>query len=274
MSNKPKVSFCDFFNEQLEKKKTTISIESYYTYKTALTKIIQFKPDINFKDIDETLINEYRQWMLKKGNNENTISKSLRTLRTFTNLAVRYGIIEKNPFQWYRIKKVNGSRHFLTKEEFNRLFNLYKTGFFSSIEADVIRLFLFSCTTGLRYGDLKKFNLHCIENGIIKLRMHKTGYDVSIPVSEKALTLLNDGLKVYCNKITNKYLKSALRNSGYEKKITFHVARHTFATISVTIGMPIEVISKLLGHTDIKTTQIYAKIVDDVKIKEMNKWNF
>jgi integrase/recombinase XerC len=268
------VSFRDFFVAQLEKKKLTISNESYLTYKTALTKIIQFKPDINFGDLNEDLINAYRQWMLNKGNNENTVSKSLRTLRTFTNLAVRYGVINNNPFQWYRIKKVNGKRQFMTKGEFNQLYNQYLDGLFSGIENDVIRLFLFSCTTGLRYGDLKKFSIDCIENDVIKLRMHKTGYDVSIPLSSKAKQLLGKGIKVYCNKVTNRYLKKALQKMGYKKKITFHVARHTFATISVTLGMPIEVVSKLLGHTDIKTTQIYAKVVDDVKIKEMAKWNF
>lgn len=268
------VSFRDFFLTQLEKKKSTISQESFFTYKTALTKILQFKPDINFADIDEDLIGEYRQWMIERGNNENTVSKSLRTLRTFTNLAVRYGVIEKNPFQWYRIKKVNGKRQFLTISEFDIIFKEYQSNLFKGIEKDIIRLFLFSCTTGLRYGDLKKFNTGCIEDGIIKLRMHKTGHDVSIPLSTKAKHLLDDGLKVYCNKVTNRHLKTALRKSGIEKKVTFHVARHTFATISVTLGMPIEVVSKLLGHTDIKTTQIYAKVVDDVKIKEMSKWNY
>lgn len=273
MTNNP-VSFSEFFLTQLEKKKLTISQESFFTYKTALTKIIQFKPDITFRDIDEDLINKYRLWMLGRGNNENTVSKSLRTLRTFTNLAVRYGVIEKNPFQWYRIKKVNGKRQFLTINEFDKIFKLYENKFFQGIEKDIIKLFLFSCTTGLRYGDLKRFDSGCVENGIIKLRMHKTGYDVSIPLSMKAKTLFNEGLKVYCNKVTNRHLKTALRKAGIEKKVSFHVARHTFATVSVTLGMPIEVVSKLLGHTDIKTTQIYVKVVDDVKIKEMSKWDF
>ncbi len=68
------------------------------------------------------------------------------------------------------------------------------------------------------------------------------------------------------------YFKPA-HSEGIEKYISFHCARHTFATVGITIGIPMEVISKLLGHSDLKTTQIYAKIVDDVKIKEMNKWN-
>ncbi|HAT76663.1 MAG TPA: site-specific integrase, partial [Flavobacterium sp.] len=73
---------------------------------------------------------------------------------------------------------------------------------------------------------------------------------------------------------TNEYLKLALTTANIKKKVTFHCSRHTFATCSITLGIPYEVVSKLLGHTDLKTTQIYAKIVDEVKIKEIDKWNF
>ena len=72
----------------------------------------------------------------------------------------------------------------------------------------------------------------------------------------------------------NRMLKEIAVLAGINKPITFHTARHTFATISITLGIPIEVISKLLGHTSISTTQIYARIVDEVKVREMEKWNF
>jgi integrase/recombinase XerC len=267
--------FLKFMRRELEKKKPQIATESYYTYKAAIGKLYQFDPRIGFKDLTEDFIIRYREWMVKRGNNENTIGKSLRTLRTYTNLAVRYGLIKKNPFQWYRIKKVNGNREFISKEEFNSLYDMYVNGVWSGMEKEIMRNFLISCTTGLRYGDLRRFDTSCIQDGMIKLKMHKTGNTVTIPLSEKAKYLLNeDKFFMYCNKVTNRYLKAALRKSEIKKRVTFHVARHTFATISITLGMPIEVVSKLLGHTDIKTTQIYAKVVDDVKIKEMQRWNF
>lgn len=99
--------------------------------------------------------------------------------------------------------------------------------------------------------------------------------------SQKAFQLLPTEIKpksesvfrVYCNKVTNRTLKQIGQQSGIQKKLTCHVARHTFATVSITLGIPIEVVSKLLGHTNLKTTQVYAKIVDSVKEREMEKWN-
>lgn len=267
-------SFYNFAYAQLLKKKDQISAESFYTYKTAFTKIEKFHPGVTLDDLSEEFIAGYRQWMLAHGNNENTCSKSLRTLRTFTNLAVRYGYLKNNPFQWVRIKKVSGKRDFLTIDEFQILEALYTS--LVGIEKEVCRCFLFSCTTGIRYGDMKRFSFDNIENNQIQLIMHKTGLPVTIPVSKKAAAYLyeENWFRVYCNKVTNRVLRLVRKKAGIEKRLTFHVARHTFATISITIGMPIEVVSKLLGHTDIKTTQIYAKVVDSLKQKEMKKWDF
>jgi site-specific recombinase XerD len=122
-----------------------------------------------------------------------------------------------------------------------------------------------------------------IDGNSVVLNMHKTGYLVNIPLTQKARQLILSDTKsfnntesvfrVYCNKVTNRVLKEIGRQEGIQKKLTCHVARHTFATISITLGIPIEVVSKLLGHTNLKTTQVYAKIVDSVKYREMEKWN-
>ena len=79
--------------------------------------------------------------------------------------------------------------------------------------------------------------------------------------------------KVITNQKTNEFLKDIMKTAGIQKTISFHCARHTFATVGLTVGIPMEVISKLLGHRDLKTTQIYAKVIDTLKIKEMEKWN-
>jgi integrase len=79
--------------------------------------------------------------------------------------------------------------------------------------------------------------------------------------------------QVYCNKTTNKTLQAIGKRYDIGRHLTCHVARHTFATVSLQLGIPIEVVSKLLGHTNLRTTQISAKIVDEVKVREMEKWN-
>lgn len=276
-------SFTDYILYYLNENKPRLSIESWWSYKSQITKLLKFKKTISFTDITEKFINNYYQHMLHTlGNNENTASKSLRSLRTFVNIAIRYGYIKNNPFKFMVIKKVDGKRDFLSSAELSKLTEAYFAGdIVGSMERQIIQYFLFSCYTGLRYSDLRSLKLSAIRGNRLQLNMHKTGYLVSIPLSQKALKLLpmeskcqNDSVfRVYCNKVTNRVLKQIGGKFFTEKKLTCHVARHTFATVSITLGIPIEVVSKLLGHTNLRTTQIYAKIVDGVKEREMEKWN-
>lgn len=275
-------SFTDYIIGYLDENKTNFKIETWFGYKSQISKILKFKKEILFSDVNERFINDYRQYMLNTlGNNENTASKSLRVLRTFVNICMRFGHIKTNPFQYTSIKKVDGKRDFLSISELNKLTDHYLNNCFSkSIDKDILGYFLFACYTGLRYSDLKTFSMDAIIDNSIHLRMHKTGYLVNIPLSKKAKMFLPDNafsnncaFRIYCNKVTNRALKKIGIELGLNKKLTCHVARHTFATVSISLGIPIEVISKLLGHTSIRTTQVYAKIVDTVKIKEMQKWD-
>ena len=275
-------SFTDYILGYLEENKTKFKIETWFGYKSQISKMLKFKKEILFSDINEKFINDYRQYMVNTlSNNENTASKSLRVLRTFVNISMRFGYLKTNPFQYTSIKKVDGKRDFLSIEELNKITDYYsKDDFAQSIEKDILGYFLFACYTGLRYSDLKIFSMDSIIDNSIHLRMHKTGYLVNIPLSKKAkkfipVTPFNNTcvFRIYCNKVTNRVLKKIGIELELNKKLTCHVARHTFATVSISLGIPIEVVSKLLGHTSIRTTQVYAKIVDTVKIKEMQKWD-
>ena len=276
-------SFTNYILNYLNESKSRLRPESWWSYKSQITKMLKFRKSICFADVDEKFVNDYQHYMLQTlKNNENTVSKSLRSLRTFINIAMRYGYIKTNPFKYITIKKVDGKRDFLSVEELNLLSEVYFSNNVTDIkEKKVLQYFLFSCYTGLRYSDLKSLKTSSIKGNSVQINMHKTNLLVNIPLSQKALSLLqnknemNDDnvFHVYCNKVTNKILKSLGLRYKIEKKLTCHVARHTFATISINLGIPIEVISKLLGHTNLKTTQVYAKIVDSVKEREMQKWN-
>lgn len=276
-------SFTDYIMNYLNTNKPRLRIESWWSYKSQITKLLKFKPHISFADITEKFINDYQYYMLSTlGNNENTVSKSLRSLRTFVNIAMRYGHIKNNPFKYVTIKKVDGKRDFLSLDELNKIANAYFDYKITDVmEREIVRYFLFSCYTGLRYSDLRSLKNSSIQGNYVHINMHKTGYRVNIPLTQKAIQLLPETsqsdlhsvFRVYCNKVTNRILKQIGPRHGIQKKLTCHVARHTFATVSITLGIPIEVVSKLLGHTNLKTTQVYAKIVDSVKEREMEKWN-
>jgi len=174
-------------------------------------------------------------------------------------------------------------RDFLSVEELHTLTKLYFSNRLKdSMQHEVLRYFLFACYTGLRYSDIKNLTASSFKHNQLQITMHKTNHIVNIPLSKKALSILptlsinpssEPIFRVYCNKVTNRLLKEIARKAKITKKLTFHVSRHTFATVSIHLGIPIEVISKLLGHTNLKTTQVYAKIVDQVKEREMEKWN-
>jgi site-specific recombinase XerD len=139
--------------------------------------------------------------------------------------------------------------------------------------------FLFMCYTGLSYSDLKNLNYNQIyqsigKKRIIKLQRHKTDEHCMVPLMDKAEALISKYkehpsksnqdivLPVISNQKMNQYLKLIMQLAGINKLITCHVARHSFATNSLEYNIPIETVSRMLGHTNIKTTQIYAKITE------------
>ncbi|MBF0651511.1 site-specific integrase [Dysgonomonas sp. GY75] len=229
-------SFTDYILEYLDENKVKFKAETWFGYKSQISKILKFKKRICFSDITEKFINEYRQYMLYTlGNNENTAGKSLRVLRTFVNISIRFGYIKSNPFQYISIKKVDGKRDFLSIDELNKLTDYYlKNNLLKPIDKDILGYFLFACYTGLRYSDLKTFSKDSIVNDSIHLRMHKTGYLVNIPLSTKAKMFIPDSpsnsnrvFRIYCNKVTNKVLKKTGVQLGLNKNLTCHCGRHS-----------------------------------------------
>lgn len=148
--------------------------------------------------------------------------------------------------------------------------------------------FLLGCYTGLRFGDVGRLNGGNLEDGQLRVRTEKTGKVVEIPLSNRALRLimatawagdfgngkLFDRPLKRSNSRVNNDLKEIMALAGIGKHITFHCSRHSFAINSLVLGIPLEVISNVLGHSELRTTQIYAKVVGELKQKQMEKWNF
>lgn len=275
-------SYYDFVEQVLENNINTneFAPESLKTQKTEITKLKQFRPTLNFNEISTSFLQGYEAYMRNKlGNGINTIHKSLKTMRAHINRAILSGILKENIFDRYKLKTEAGKRMYLNEDEVNELEALMKTQIHKYYK-NTIRIFLFGCYTGLRYRDLKTLTYNNIENGMIRITMHKTKEQVSIPLSNRAKALIktnddaNDKIfKVPTNQVINKFIKEVIAMTGIKKDISMHCSRHTFATLGLTLGIPLEVVSKLLGHKNIKTTQIYAKVVDTLKVKEMEKWN-
>jgi len=222
----------------------------------------------------------------KRALNNNGVMKHIERLRKMVNMAVRMDWLPKDPFAQFRKHFDKVERESLDLKELSILAEKH-----FSIERlrHVCDMFLFCCYTGLAYIDLAELTPSNIVTGIdgypwISTKRAKTETNVLVPIVPKARELMavyeadprciaNGTLfPVISNQRMNGYLKEIAEICGIHKTLTFHIARHTFATtVTLGRGVPIESVSKMLGHTSIRTTQIYAKVVEKKLSEDMRK---
>lgn len=263
------------------------TLQRYKTTKKHLAAFIlsSYKlKDYPVKDIDTKYINSFMYYLKTELNlSHNSAMKYLAYVKKIVRVAHANGWIEKDPFYNFKLKRESIDREFLTKDEIIKIMEKQFT--IPRIE-QVRDIFLFSCYTGLAYVDVFKMTADDIVKGIdgnqwVKLKRTKTKTLSSIPVlpvAEKIIDKYKDRenpkgklLPVYSNQRINSYLKEIADSCGIKKNLTFHMARHTFATtVTLSNGVPIESVSKMLGHQSLKTTQHYAKILDGKLSEDMS----
>jgi site-specific recombinase XerD len=253
-----------------------------------LQEFIQWKcnvTDISIAKIDFAFVTEFEFYLrsIKKCNN-NTAVKYVRNFRKIIKICLDNDWLDKNPCSRYEGKMKEVERDFLTEEELNKIYNKQ----FSSDRLTLVKdIFIFSCYTGLAYVDVKGLKKDHIAIGIdgekwIFKNRQKTDTKSKIPLLPIAAEIilkyenhprcLNEDsvLPILTNQKMNGYLKEVGDLCDISKEITFHMARHTFATsVTLTNGVPIETVSKMLGHKNIQTTQHYAKILDKKVSEDM-----
>lgn len=267
----------DFSPATLERYKTSFEhTENFMKWKYGIA-------DIDIKKLNFEFISQYEFWLktIRKCNH-NTTMKYLANFRKIVNRSIRNGWLDKDPFFGFKMTKKEVVPEFLSEHEIQ----LITKKKFASDRLDQVRsIFLFCCYTGLAFADVKKLKRSEIGIGIdgdqwIFTKRQKTETATRIPLLPSALQILdkfkdhpsclNSGraLPVLSNQKYNGYLKEIADVCGISKRLTTHTARHTFATtVTLGNGVPIESVSKMLGHTNLKTTQHYAKVLDK-KISE------
>lgn len=273
--------FFDMAMQYLDKEKYNLAPLSVRTYYWNLKKISDFRPDLDCADLNAATVQEFKAYLAQQGNKLVTINKALSVFRNFSNKMLQDGLLKEDPFEKVRIGRVYTRRGFLTVRELKSLYLNFgeRRRFLTETEQDVMRVFLFSCFTGLRYGDLKSLSTNEIFDYKIRKQMHKTGDPVYIPIPMQARLLLPEKaregsvFRVVENSHFNRTLRSAAKKLGCTKRVHCHLARHTFATTCITLGISLPTTSKLLGHRNLETTLIYAKFVDSFLDKEMKKFN-
>ena len=259
------------------------SATSYWYALGHLTTFLKAKyklSDIPFTVLDRSFIEKYDLYLrIACGLSSGTIVLLTTRLITIVGYAIAEGIITADPFAGYEPERPERQQKYLTREELDRLTSTPLTLPKHYLIRD---MFLFSCYTGIPYGDMRKLtdeDISIAEDGEvwIKTARGKTGIDYEIPLMELPLQILerykdtaSKGrlLPMYDNRTTNKELKEIATVCGINHRLVFHSGRHTYASeITLSQGVPIETVSRMLGHSQITTTQIYAKITDN-KIDE------
>ena len=240
------------------------------------------RTDISVNDVNPKLITSFEIFLRTQYKlSNNYVMKMIQRFRSIYQVAIDNGWAHKNPFVRFKLKFENTERGYLTMDELTKLMNKQLI----SKRLEQIRdVFVFSCFTGLAYCDARALTREHIIVGTNEtpwLRTHrqKTSTPVDVPLLDVPLQILAkyEGccpngklLPIPSNQKCNDYLKEIAAICGIEKRLTFHLARHTFATtVTLTNGVPIESVSKMLGHRSLKTTQIYAKIVNDKLAEDM-----
>jgi len=268
------------------------TLKNYYTTEKYLNKFLVQKlkvKDIFLKQLNYRFIIDFEQFLrnIKDSKKQlmmsnNGVMKHLERFKKMINLAIKLEWLVKNPFGQFQLKFDKYDRQYLSERELELIENTY----FNSERLERVKdIFIFSCYTGLSYIDVKQLTIHQIVKGIdnnywIYTKREKTNETVKVPLLPKALAVIDKYkviskrigsellLPLYSNQKTNSYLKEIAKACKIHKNITFHVARHTFATtVLLSNGVPIETVSKLLGHTKLSTTQIYARVLEH-KISE------
>ncbi|RLZ07159.1 site-specific integrase [Faecalibacter macacae] len=235
------------------------------------------KEDISLDEINHAFIMDYDFYLRTERNcSNNTTIKYLKNFKKIINLCIANDWIQRDPFTNYKSKLDKIERIFLSTEEIQSIYNKEYTTDRLTLVKDI---FIFSCFTGLAYIDIVNLTKNNIVKGIdgqlwIHTYRQKTSTPTKIPLLEIPLAILEKYkdnpicatgklLPIYSNQKMNEYLKEITAITKINKDLTFHCARHTFATtVTLSNGVPIESVSKMLGHTNIKTTQHYARITE------------
>ena len=248
---------------------------------TTITVLQEFRPGVDFKDITYTFLKDFEAYLREKGNGVNTVAKHLRQLRTLVNEAINQGYIHADayPFRKFKIKQEKGRHEFLTPDELRKLENLEVN---DKKLRHVLDAFLFCCYTGLRFSDFCQLNTSNFARINGKKWLHfksiKTGIELRLPLhllfEGKALSILErynieEFADLGCNSDVNKYISQIVGMARIKKHITYHTARHTCATLLVHQGVPITTVQKLLGHTSVKTTEIYSEILSNTIVRDL-----
>lgn len=272
------MNFVDYARRHLDELKTALQPQTMRHHKAALKKLEDYNAALQISDITPEWLQTYAAHLRKHyDNNPGTIRKNMCVIRMHYYAAMRAGKVKTNPFEVYKLPAADPAVIYLTEEELNSLAALYGSGTLPDNEQEVLRFFLFMAFTGMHISDAKGLQIEQIMGGEIHYRRIKTHTRVNIPLSKPAARLVehyragrgrgNLFRDLPTDQAFNRVIKRVCKRVGINKPVSAKAARHTFATIYYKLNSgDLGTLSKLLGHTSVNTTMIYAHIMKDNRV--------
>ena len=278
-------SFLAFFRKEILNSRLKESTKQNHL--STLELLRKYKKDISFTELTFEFISSFDQYLQSKGYHVNTIAKHMKHLKRHINVAINkeYMEIQKYAFRKYKIKSVENKHTHLSPDELYKIEKLSLGDKYARLEKTK-DAFLFFCYAGMRYSDF----VNLTAENIVKIQKDtwliyktiKTRIEVRLPLyllfKGKGLQILNkyqdnlsDFFKLRDNSNVNKELLIISRLAGINKKVSFHTARHTNATLLIYNGVNITTVQKLLGHKSVKTTQVYTNVMDMTIVRDLEK---
>lgn len=278
-------SFLVFYEKELEE--AGLRESSLRNHRSTLALLKAFKDEILFTELTFELLCSFEHFLNLKGYHANTIAKHMKHLKRYINQAINKDYLSEQQyaFRKYKIKTVEYRHTHLTPDELKRLENLRQNGAYARYRK-TLDAFLFCCYVGVRYSDFVRLGSSNVvrmrEETWLVYRTVKTGVEVHLPLDllfgGKAIGILNtyrrnteDFFRLKNNSNINKELKRIAQAAGLKKSISFHTARHTNATLLIYSGVNITTVQKLLGHKSVKTTQVYASVMDRTIVQDLKQ---
>lgn len=274
------IRFIDFAKDTIERSDRSASTKENLL--STVKALEAFRPGVDFADLTYTLLRDFESWLRDQGKNVNTVGKHLRQLRTLINEAINDGYMpaDSYPFRKFAIKKMKSEHRFLTPDELRKL-EAFRPA--DVRHRHVLDAFLFCCYTGIRFSDFRSLNSGQItfinRSKWLCLKMQKTNIEIRLPLEllfdGKPLDIINRYSSVEAfsaipsNCETNRMLAEIAKTAGIKKHFSYHTSRHTCATLLVHQGVPITTVQKILGHTSVKTTQIYSEVLGSTIVRDL-----
>ncbi len=287
--NRTLLQLVSYHNKTMQTVLKPGTLKNYGTTERYLEKFINITyktEDIPLKQLNYAFVIDFEQYLYKLPNlNNNGLMKHIERFKKLCKFGLKLEWLKKDPAANYQLHFNKVERGYLTEEE---LYTLETATLEKQTHKTARDIFVFSCYTGLAYCDVFALTQENIVLGVdgnkwINTQREKTTTKVRVPLLETALSIIDKYknnpkcrytgklLPVYSNQKMNQYIKEIADLCDIKKNLTFHIARHTFATtVTLSNGVPIETVSKLLGHTKIATTQIYARVIERKVSNDMN----